>query len=71
MGAGTKRRPSAQCATTNGFSGADRHYTEGICFSGADRQYQPGLIILLSVGLVLSLLYAVNIRGTPGGYHIL
>ena len=54
MGANTKRRPSTRCATPNGFSRADRHYTDGICFTGADRPL-PGLIILLGVGLVLSL----------------
>jgi hypothetical protein len=54
MGASTKRRPSARWATPNGFSGADRHYTDGICFTGADRPL-PGLIILLGVGLVVSL----------------
>jgi hypothetical protein len=54
MGATTKRRPSTQCATPNDFSGADQHYTDGVCFTGAD-QPLPGLIILLGVGLVLSL----------------
>ncbi len=54
MGASTKRRPSTRCATPHGFSGADRHYTDHICFTGADRPL-PGLIIRLGVGLVLSL----------------
>ena len=54
MGPSTKRRPSTRRASPNGFSGADRHYTDGICFTGADRPL-PGLIILLGVGLVLSL----------------
>ena len=51
MGAGTKRRPSTRCATSNGLCGADRHYT-GVCFEQPAHQPLSLFLVLLGPGLV-------------------
>jgi hypothetical protein len=68
MGAGTKKRPSTRCATSNGFCGADRHYTD-VSFEQQDHQSLSPFIVLLGfclgaflAGVTLVVLLDAEIR---------
>ncbi len=48
--AGTKRRPSTRCATSSGFFGADRYYTD-VYFEQQNHQSLSPFIVLLGLCL--------------------